>query len=281
MKTLLRNAIRSGIFLSRRYTSTLRMLPDFLIIGTQKGGTTSLYAYLSQHPNIAPPFGKELHYFDLNYQRGLGWYRSSFPLQVYKHYYEQTQKQPLLTGEASPYYLFHPFAPQRVAALIPQVKLIVLLRNPVDRAFSHYYHEVKNGRESLSFEEAIDQEKERLPLELTHFEQDEHYYSYFHHRFAYLARGIYIDQLQKWQQYFSVNQLLVLKSEAFFSNPKETYRKVIDFLNLPHWYPDNFQRYNAGRYADKLDPEIKQQLHNFYAPHNERLYEYLGRRLDW
>src|SRR5437764_5111475 len=134
--------------LYRGITSSLRLLPDFLIIGTQRGGTTSLYHYLKTHPCVQLANTKDTHFFDKKFNKGLSWYRGHFPTRLGKYYTQRVRQQPFVTGEASPSYLFHPHAPGRVAQLLPSARLIVLLRNPVDRAYSQYFHAVKLGHES-------------------------------------------------------------------------------------------------------------------------------------
>ncbi len=156
----------------RATTNPMRLMPDFIIIGAMRGGTTSLYSYLTEHPNIGPAYMKEVHFFDVYFHKGLPWYRAQFPSTVQKYYTERVQKQNFITGEASPYYLFHPHAPRRIARLLPHVKLIVQLRNPVSRAYSHYYHEVNGGHEKLSFAEAIDREEDRIGKETEKLARD-------------------------------------------------------------------------------------------------------------
>src|SRR5438067_227401 len=138
----------------RGMTHSWRLLPDFLIIGTQRGGTTSLYHYLKTHPCVESATTSDTHFFDKKFSKGLGWYRGHFPTWMEK-YYAQMRGQRFVTGEASSSYLFHPHVPKRVVQVLPHVKLIVLLRNPVDRAYSQYYHAIELGHETLSFEEAI------------------------------------------------------------------------------------------------------------------------------
>src|SRR5947209_20310719 len=170
-KHVFEKALRAG-------THPLRMMPDFIIIGTMRGGTTSLYSYLTTHPHIGSAYMKEVHFFDVYYSKGIGWYRSQFPSSIQKYYAEYVQKQQFITGEASPYYLFHPHAPKRITKFLPQVELIVLLRNPVSRAYSHYSHEVAGGHEKLSFEEAIECEQERIGKEAERLARNEHDVSY-------------------------------------------------------------------------------------------------------
>jgi len=132
----------------RTLSANYRSLPDFLIIGAQKAGTTSLLSYLGQHPNVTPGFNKEPRYFTSFFAQPLSVYRSNFPLQ-------HAVLPERMTGEATPYYLFHPDVPERVQAVLPDVKIIVLLRNPVDRCISHYFHEKKYAHEDLSLQEAL------------------------------------------------------------------------------------------------------------------------------
>src|SRR5579863_2670833 len=147
--------------LYRGMTSSLRLLPDFLVIGTQRGGTTALYHSLQTHPYIKPATTTDTHFFDKKFNKGLTWYRGHFPTSVERYYAQRLRRHAFLTGEASSSYLFYPHTPGRVARALPHVKLIVLLRNPVDRAYSQYFHAIELGHETLSFEEAIQDEEER------------------------------------------------------------------------------------------------------------------------
>src|SRR6266540_3594706 len=162
----------------RQLTSGFRGLPSVLIIGAQRSGTTSLFNYLTQHPDVLPPLGKEIHYFDFHYARGVDYYRGRFP-------YSHRLRNGALTLDATPYYLMHPLVPQRAARLLPDVKLIAVLRNPISRALSHYQHEVRGGREPLSFVEALDKEAERLAGEEERLREEPGYYSWNHHRYGY------------------------------------------------------------------------------------------------
>jgi hypothetical protein len=263
------------------FTDPLRVLPDFLIIGVQKGGTTSLYNYLIQHPCIYPAYTKEVHFFDQHFDQGLTEYRSYFPTGFKKYYKTIFKKHKFITGEATPYYIFHPLVAQRVAKILPNVKLIILLRNPIDRAYSHYQHEVKLGFEKiLSFEDAIAQEDERLAEEVDRMMQNPSYKSYNYQHYSYLSRGIYISQIQKWQQFFKPEQFLILSIDDLLINPTLVYQKTLDFLGLPEWYPKTFEKYNRNQYST-LNPETRQKLVNYFQPKNQQLYEYLGVQYDW
>ncbi len=279
LKSLIPVIVKESVWQSklfwRQKTSRLRLLPDFIIIGAQRCGTTTLYHSLVQHPQIAPALGKEVHYFDLEFAKGVGWYRSNFITSLHRLYVEQVYRRSLLVGEASPYYIFHPHVPKRVAQLLPTAKLILILRDPVDRAYSHYYNEVRWGFETaLSFEEAIDLEEERLHGEIDKMLANEHYYSYNHHHYTYLTRGIYVDQLERWLKFFPREQIMIINSEDFNRNTQVVFKQVLDFLNLPAWDLPEYKNYNQAN-NPKIAPETKVRLLDYFAPHNRRLTQYI------
>lgn len=257
--------------LPRRLTSRARVLPDYLVIGAQKAGTTSLYYYLVDHPHVAAALEEEVHFFDLNYGRGLGWYRAHFPLGL---------GEGRIVGESTPYYLFHPHVPQRVRQVVPDAKLIVLLRNPVDRAYSHYQHSVRQGREPLSFEESIEVEEERIAPETRRLLADEGYNSFVHQHQSYLARGLYLDQLKAWRALFPEEQMLVLSAEEFRADTSAVFGEILRFLELPPCDLKEYRRYNAWSYP-KMEASTRRYLVDYFRPHNEKLYEYLSRSFDW
>lgn len=258
-----------GINFSKKYYKNIGIKmnsnkPCFLIIGGQKCGTNSLYKYLVQHPLIAPSLQHEIHYFDLNFDKNLKWYQSQF-----------SELEPgMITGESSPYYLFHPLVPQRVFEEYPQMKLIVLLRNPAKRAISHYYHEVRLGTEYLSLKEALAIEETRLQGEANKIIQTGTYYSFNHQHYTYLARGKYIEQLQNWMSIFPKEQFIILKSEDLFSTPQETMNEVFQFLELPTYVSEKYIQYNPGNYSQPSE-EVYQELVEYFQPYNQKLDEYM------
>lgn len=252
-------------------------LPDFLVVGTQKGGTTELYDQLIQHPLIAPAFAKEVHYFDANYDKGLAWYTAFFPPAPKPH---ANGSPACITGEASPCYLFHPHVARRVRETVPHVKIILLLRNPADRAYSHYHHEVRLGYETLPFEQAIEQEGVRLRGEKEKLLRDEHYYSSRYMHYSYLSRGVYIDQIKPWFELFPPEQLLVLRSEDFFADTAAVMSQAHAFLGLPDRQITKLDRYKSFPYP-KMDPSLRKRLLDYFAPYNQTLYSYLGRDFCW
>lgn len=264
----------------RVLTSPLRMLPDFVIIGAMKCGTTSLYRHLEQHPQIAPARRKEVHYFDWYYDKGESWYRGQFPM-VSRLSTSGGSAQRVVTGEASPYYLFHPHAPGRLKQLLPEARLIVLLRNPVDRAWSHYHHVRKRNGESLSFEEALEAEPGRLEGELQRLRTDPSYRSYEYQKHSYQARGVYADGLQSWMELFDRSRFLILRSEDFFADPPAAYRQTLDFLALAPHDLGRYENFLAGSYTSRMEPATRERLVEYFRPHNRRLEELLGREMDW
>ncbi|MFW9820739.1 MAG: sulfotransferase domain-containing protein, partial [Candidatus Thorarchaeota archaeon] len=262
-------------------TGPIRILPDFLIIGGQRCGTTFYYNCLKQHPNIKTSLRrKEIHFFDNNFHRGLLWYKSYFPTLSSKYFYKYILSHNIITGEASPYYILHPLVPSRVKSIIPNVKIIILLRNPVSRAYSHYNHEVRRGIEKLSFENAIKREKENIDKELKKIMENEHYYSYVFRNYSYITRGIYISQIKNWMEVFPKDQFLIIKSEDLFENPRDVMRKSFKFLNLRNYENITFKKANQGIYS-KLDSDIKSQLNEYFRPYNQQLYDYLGVNFNW
>lgn len=262
-------------------TSFLRMLPTFIIVGGQRCGTNSLYEYLAAHHLVgrALPL-PEVHFFDVSFDRGMDWYRGHFPVRFRSVRLRDGAENRLITGESSPYYMFHPLAIRRVADSLPDIKLVVLLRNPVDRAYSHYNHERSRGHEPLSFEEAIELEHERLTGEEERIVADDGYRSFNHQHFSYLARGAYADQLERIFASCGRDRVLVLTSEDLFSAPRDTHLKALEFLGLPTLPLARYPKLNPGRYSG-LSSALRRRLSDHFADDNQRLSLLLGRDFDW
>lgn len=261
-------------FTWRKMTSSQRSLPDFLIIGTQKGGTTSLYSYLVQHPKIAPVLTKEIHYFDGHYSEGLPWYKAHFPFSF--------QMKGKITGEATPYYLYHPHAPKRAAELVPNAKLIILLRNPVERAYSHYNMGNKLNIENReSFEEAIEAEEGRIREDWNKMIEDPSWESSNVQNYSLLDRGRYLAQIQRWEACFPKENMLILSSEEFFSDPASVTKKVWKFLGAADYPLQNKKAKNIGVYASKISTETSQQLEKQFKEGNEALFQHLDQHFEW
>jgi hypothetical protein len=262
---------------TRRY----RDLPDFLIIGAQRCGTTSMYRYLAQHPAVAPAvLRKGVHYFDLQYTRGDDWYASHFPSRPYKAMLSRRAGQSVFTGEGSPYYLFHPAVASRVATTIPSVRLIVMLRDPISRAYSHYQHEVARGFESLPFEDALKMEEERLAGEAERLCADPNYYSFSHQHHSYASRGVYVDQLRRWMALFPQTQILIVDSGDFFAQPERAYSDVLAFLGLRDHSLKRYPNLNAHRY-DPMSDRARAFLEAVFDEPNRALNAFLARAFSW
>jgi hypothetical protein len=223
-----------------------------------------------------------VHFFDYNVYRTVDWYRAHFPLERDRDAYEREYGRRLITGEASASYISHRWAPQRVAHLLPHVKLIVALRNPIDRAYSQFQMSRREGYEPLEvFEEAIAWEGERLAPEVNRSESDTRYNSLPLGIWSYLHRSRYAEQLERWLSFFPREQFLFIKAEQMFAGPSRTLEIVDAFLDLPHHVPAELPRIlDGGGYA-ALSTETRTHLGAYFRPHNERLYELTGIDFGW
>ena len=258
-------------------------LPHYIIIGAQKAGTTALDLAIAQHPNARTSLVQEVHFFDKHYPKGPNWYRRHFHTESENQHTLSQTGHPLRSGESTPYYMFHPDCPRRVRKLIPEVRLIALLRDPVARAWSHYHHETTKGYDTVTPQQAFDQsfEAQRLQNEENRILRDPAYFSFAHNHFAYLARGRYAAQLEHWLEFFPREKLLVLCSERFYADSPGTLATVFRFLDLPDWTPPPAKKLNARAYSG-IDPAIRKHLVDYYAPHNEQLFRLIGERFhEW
>ena len=263
-----------------RLTARFRVLPDYLILGTQRGGTTTLQKHLTQHPRVkSARLSKGVHFFDVNYERGELWYRSHFRTGSGRRIVGGPY--PMVVGEASPYYLFHPLAPSRIRSTLPDAKLIVLLRDPVTRAFSHHRHEVTRGFEDLDFEKAIEAEPSRLAGEEERIIDDPGYVSHAHQHHSYLARGLYDIQLRRYLDHFPANQIFVAESADLFRQPEELYERLLRFLELEPYAPDYFEQLNPTTGSTRVEPSTYARLREYFAESDERLSEIIGQQPSW
>jgi len=271
--------LKESAFRARSLTGKIRKLPDFIIIGAQRCGTTSLHNYLAQHPSIDAPFVKEIHYFDLNYERDINWYRAHFPVDV-DRFSKLGGKKQCFTGEATPYYVFHPHAARRISAALPNVKLFLLVRNPTERAYSSYLMRARRGAERLSFEECIEIEEGRIADETEKMLKCESYASHHHRKSSYISRGKYAEQLEVYLRYFSRDQIFVETSEEFFEKPQKTLDKAYEFIGAPHYNLNDIRVHNSMDYSP-MGRKTRDYLDHLYKPHNQALADLLGRDLSW
>ncbi|MHA1222222.1 MAG: sulfotransferase domain-containing protein [Candidatus Heimdallarchaeaceae archaeon] len=261
----------------RKLTSKKRMLPDFIIIGAQREGTTSLYNYLIEHPSVLPAYKKEIHFFDLNFDKGIDWYRAHFSLTRRQTIFKGNK---IITGESSPYYLFHPLVPSRTKKLLPNCQFIVLLRNPLDRAYSHYNHEVKRGTETRSFRDAIMNEENLIEEEEIKIIKKRNYSSKLHQNFSYLSRGYYYIQLKRWLDFFPKDKFFFIETNNLKRKPKNILEELYSFLNLSAFDNFDFPIYNKNTYP-KIPDQLRKELELYYVEKNEQLYSLINEKYNW
>lgn len=269
-KRIVKGALRGPSWWWRRATSSFRDLPTFVVVGAQRAGTTSLFDWLAVHPQVAPAFTKEVHYFDLNYHRGASWYRAHFAL----------TRAARACGEASPYLLFHPLAPERAARdLPPETVFLAVLRDPVERALSHYRHERALGIESLPLLDALDAEAGRLNGEHERVQRGED--SFVHQHFSYIARGEYAQQLERWFGCVGRHRMHVFDASDLFCDigARQDLLAAIGLSAHGQPYP---AANSAPSFVDKAGEEVaRRRLREHYRPHNDRLAVLLGRPMAW
>lgn len=263
---------------ARRATSFRRALPSLVIVGAQKSGTTSLYDYLTEHPQLWPAYIKEVHFFDGgllpkvdNFKKGAAWYRANFPLKSSMQPGEQT-------FEASPLYMFNPLVAKRMFRLMPDVKIIAVLRNPTERAISHYFHERRYGREPLAIIEALASEERRLASIWAN--QDYKNETFIH--LSYKARGLYAEQLNRFLEYFPRKNLLVISAENFFQEPESVLRQVCQFVEIdPNVQFKNLKPRNIASNRVNVESSVYKSLNHYFSSHNQALYKLFGESFDW
>lgn len=271
----------------RRATSPARLLPAFLIAGGHPPDTTALFRAVCRHPHAARPTArreapwswKELHYFDDKFERGLGWYRSFFPLAV-KQRLARRRGGDLVPCESTPSYLSHPAVPERVATTLPTVRIVFCLRDPVERAYAHWATTRLKGLEELEFEEALAAEEERLAGEMERMLAEPGFTGEGYRHYAYASRGLYAEQLERWFAHVPKERILVLMSEDFTRRPAEVYAEMLAFLGLPSVAPAEDVLASDFTPA-QLDDALRARVAERFAGANARLADVLGRDPGW
>lgn len=277
-----KQTVRKGVRAVGRLTHEARMLPDFLIVGAQRCGTTSLFRYLRAHPAVLRDrMDKGVHYFDMAYDRGFAWYRGHFPLNATARLVERRTGIRPQTFEASPFYMFHPLAPERIARDLPGVKLIVMVRDPVERAYSAHAQEVRRGFETEPFEKALELEDERLRGEVEKMTADPAYLSFAVQHHAYRARGRYAEQLERLERLAGREHIHVIDNHELSANPEMVYDGVLDFLGLPRGGFPVFEHHNAAPRASSFSDSVRGELAEYFRSEDERLAGWLGKTPSW
>ena len=260
-------------------TSSVRVLPNFFVIGPGRTGTTSLYHYLDQHPCITKSAYDELGYFDDNFHLGFNWYRSLFPTKFTQQKVESKYKK-FLTYDVTPGYIRRPWAARRISSYFPNTKLIAVLRNPVDKTYSHYIMGVNEGNEKRSFEEVIKYDLKQLENFSDSYSKksDDYFKNVIENSFV--ARGFYLEQLDIWFKLFPKKQILIIKSEDLASRTTEVVKDIFNFLMLPEYKIKNVSKHRVSDYS-KMNSSTRKTLVEFFKPHNKKLYEFLDRDFGW
>lgn len=262
-----------------RATAGLRLRPSVIVVGAQRCGTTTLYRVLSEHPDIVrPTFSKGIFYFDINYAKGQRWYRGHFPVAALAR--RRVAGPEPVAFESSGYYSFHPLAADRIGRDLPGVKLVLMVRDPVERAYSAYKHELARGFETESFERALELEPERLAGEVERMREDPSYVSDDHRHHAYVTRGQYAEQVERLQAAVGAENVFVMDADDFFADPTTEVAGLFAWLGLTPWTPSKVEQWNA-RPGDGLTEEIRARLRAHYEPHDRRLAELTGRTPSW
>lgn len=264
----------------RRLSMPARARPTFLVIGAQKSGTTSLRRYLSHNPAVLLAEPKEIHYFEKFYARGDAWYLAQFPWRTRAAAERRRLGVPPAVGEATPEYLFIPRVPERVHRFDPDLRFVVLLRDPVDRAYSHYQMHVRRRGETRSFEEALELERLELPGILERMRAEPAYVPTIELRRSYVARGMYAEQLERWFSFYDPDRFLVLASTELGRETTATMARVTAFLGVPEWESEEYPRLSAGSY-EPMAADTREHLARVFKPHNRRLEKLLGRAFEW
>ena len=270
--------------LYRRLTSRLRNMPDFIIIGAGRAGTTALYSYLIQHPSIVAASTDnnesvaDLHFFEYIISNNIQWYKSHFPILFSK---SNKHKNSFITGEYTSTYMHHPDVPKRIFNLLPKIKLIVILRNPIDKAYSTYQQQFRFGEYTTSFEDTINAEFRRIDLNKDFPELNSNNYDFENLVAQNIIRhGVYADYLETWLKIFDRKQILILNSDDLKKSTKETLRRVFNFLNVSNYDIKDTSQVNVGKYPT-INKITRKKLIEFFKPHNQRLNKLLDTEFDW
>ena len=266
--------------LERKYSgisAPFRVLPNFLVIGVGRGGTTSLYEYLGQHNCITKSAYDEIGYFDDNFHLGINWYRSMFPTTFHKKKIIAKYGN-FLTFEVTPWYIRKPWITERIQDIVKNVKIIAVLRNPIDRTYSHYHLALRDNTISKSFDEIVDQDIDILKKSSS-LDRDKNYFNNVVQN-SFLARSFYAEQLEHWFKIFNKKNILTVSSESLSKNTQNTLNIIFSFLNLNHQNIPNLEKMNVGKYPP-MSNTIHKKLFDYFYEYNEKLFDLIDERYDW
>ena len=252
-------------------TASSRVLPDFIIIGTVRSGTTSLYYNICEHPSVLAAAYDEIGFFDSNYHLGIDWYRSMFPT---KKEMEKIKRDTgfAITGEDTPFYFWKKEAIERISEIIPNIKLISIFRNPIDRAFSNYNLGIRLKTEELSFEESIEEELEYM--------KRNGFRNTLDRKRSYISKGLYEEQIKLWFNIFPKEQIHILSTEDMHKDPEKELQRIFKFLEISEYQIKNPQKQKSAKY-EKMNDRTRERLLEYYKPFNEKFFKIINKRFDW
>ena len=260
-------------------TGFVRTKPNFIIIGSSYCGKTLLYDYMTQHPHIKKNLREETGYYISNSQKGQNWYKSNFPSKFSTKIFKLNHNFEPLIGETVN--LAGTFVPQKVASNLKNPKIISILRNPVDRTYARYLAMVRAGLEKLSFEDAIENERDIILKNEEKFLKDGVWPPLNSKLPLYRLSGIYIDYILRWDQFFSMKKMLTVSSEELFEMTLETINKAIMFLDLSPLNEIKDISINFEKSSEKMKSKTRDELTEYFRPHNARLFDFIGKKFDW
>ncbi len=258
-------------------TASLRVLPNFIVIGVGRGGTTSLFHYLGQHNCITKSAYDEIGFFDDNFHLGLNWYRSMFPTKNHKENIIKKYGK-FLTFEVTPWYIRRPWIANRIKDVLGEIKIIAVLRNPVDRTYSHYNLAVRDKTVLGSFEEVIEKDMKELEKSKSIQKNDDYFNNTVQKSF--LARSFYAEQLENWFDVFDKKNILIISSENLAEKTQETMNSIFDFLNIENQVIPDLQKINVGKYP-KMKEETREILEKYFFDYNENLFNKIEKHFNW
>ena len=268
-------------------TNNTRVLPDFIIIGSGRAGTTALYSYLIQHPQIMKAYTHEkkdvadLHFFEYMISDKIGWYRAHFPTKISKRIKELKLEKKCITGEFTSTYMYNKKVPDRIKEILPNVKILLVLRNPIDKIYSTYSQQYKFGEYLSNFEDIINSELNRMEIleenpEFLTF--NENIDSFVQHNI--LRHGIYHNYLKKWYEIFCKEQIMIIDSEQLKNDTLNCMKNIFEFLEIEKLKIKDISKINEGNYK-KMDIESRKKLVDYFSPHNKKLNTLLKSKFIW
>jgi hypothetical protein len=255
-------------------TSQSRVLPDFLIIGAKRCGTTSLFTNLPKHPSIINSHHDNMGFFNDNFHLGVNWYKSFFPTQAFM---EKSKKKygTSLSFDTTTTYMEHSSTAENVKKTKPDMKIIIMLRNPIDRAYSQYNRTIKiDGIKSRNFEDVVMTEIEKLS------DHKNTSFQILRDESNYIKKGLYYEQLKPWFELFPRKNIGIFSTEDFKNDSQKTYDKIFDFLELTEFIINDNEIMEKGNYSP-MDKKTRNFLSNFYKSHNEKLFQLIEQKFEW